>query len=220
MNGVHDLGGLDGFGEVVSGPGTEAPFHAPWEGRVLAMTRCLQGAGAWNIDQFRSRIERLPPHVYLSSSYYMKWFLQAEWHCLEHGLVTSEELAAGHAMTSAPSLPRATVTRDDIGRVLVRPSYARPPGAPPLFRVGERIRAKNMHPKHHTRLPRFVRGHIGLIERIQGCHVFPDAVVARAEEDPQWLYTVVFESQELWGGDGESGVDVSVEAFEPYLEPL
>jgi nitrile hydratase len=80
------------------------------------------------------------------------------------------------------------------------------------------VRAKNIHPKSHTRLPRYVRGHVGVVERIQGCHVFPDSVVAGKGEDPQWLYTVRFDAGELWGADADPTVKVSVEAFEPYLE--
>jgi nitrile hydratase len=80
------------------------------------------------------------------------------------------------------------------------------------------VRARNIHPRTHTRLPRYVRGHVGVIERVHGCHVFPDAVVASGVEDPQWLYTVTFEGSTLWGPDSEPGLRISVDAFEPYLD--
>lgn len=219
MNGAHDLGGMDGLGKVVPGPEEEVPFHAPWEGRVLAMTRALQGAKAWNIDQFRYRIEQLPPHVYLAATYYQKWFLQDEYRCLELGLVTAEELAAGQAL-EAPKPLKGVVRADDIERVLIRPCYERPANAGPKFAIGERVRARNIHPKGHTRLPRFVRGHFGTVDRIQGHHAFPDSIVADGREDPQWLYTVKFDGRELWGEDAEPNLEVSVEAFEPYLETV
>jgi nitrile hydratase subunit beta len=82
------------------------------------------------------------------------------------------------------------------------------------------VRARNIHPKSHTRLPRYARGHVGIVERVYGPHVFPDATVMGQGEDPQWLYTVRFDSRELWGADADPTVKVSIEAFEPYLQPV
>jgi hypothetical protein len=87
------------------------------------------------------------------------------------------------------------------------------------FKAGERVRAKTINPVTHTRLPRYVRGHIGMIERVIGCHVFPDSNALGAGENPQWLYTVRFDGRELWGADGDPTLKVSVDAWEPYLEP-
>ena len=106
---------------------------------------------------------------------------------------------------------------DDVDTVVVRRNFDQQPTALARFRVGQRVRARNMHPGSHTRLPRFVRGHRGVIERIQGCHIFPDAVVAEQVRRGEWLYTVTFEARELWGADADPTVQVSVEAFEPYL---
>ncbi len=220
MNSVHDLGGMDGFGKVVPEPDDEPPFHAPWEGRVLAMSRALGAAGAWNIDVGRHGIERLPPHVYLAASYYQKWHLRNEKLCLELGLAAADELASGHAKGSARPLPRMPMRPDNIERALVRPGYGRTPSAPARFKAGDRVRARNMHPKSHTRLPRFTRGHVGVVARIQGFHIYPDAMVAEGREDPQWLYTVAFDGRELWGADADPTLEVSIEAFEPYLEPV
>jgi nitrile hydratase beta subunit len=218
MNSVHDLGGMDGFGKVQPEPDDEPPFHEPWEGRVLALTRALGAAGAWNIDVGRHAIERLPPHIYLAATYYQKWLLRDEKLCLEKGLVTPEELAAGHANSPGKPLSGEVVTPDGIGKTLIRGSYGRTPTAPARFQVGDRVRTKNMHPKSHTRLPRFARGHFGVVDRIQGSYVYPDAVVADGKEDPQWLYTVIFDGRELWGADSDPTLEVSIEAFEPYLE--
>ncbi len=220
MDGVHDLGGMDGFGKVKPEPEDKPPFAETWEGRVLAMTRALGQAGAWNIDFGRHGIERLPPHIYLAATYYQKWFLRNEKLCLETGLVTADELAASHASKPAKPLPGNVVQPDDIGVTLVRGSFGREPQAPARFAIGDTVRTKNIHPKSHTRLPRFVRGHTGRIERIQGCHVFPDsaATAPRGDENPQWLYTVVFDGRDLWGPDSDPTLEVSIEAFEPYLE--
>jgi len=115
-------------------------------------------------------------------------------------------------------LPRSRLAADDVGRVLKRGSFARSPTAPARFAVGARVRGKNMHPKMHTRLPRYARGRVGVIDRLVGCHVFPDSA-AGGNENPQWLYTVAFAGQELWGLDADPSLTVSIEAFEPYLEP-
>ena len=98
-------------------------------------------------------------------------------------------------------------------------SSAAPAPAPAQFKAGDRVRAKNIHPATHTRLPRYVRGHVGVVERDHGCHVFPDSAATEAGENPQWLYTVVFDAAELWGADADPTVKISIDAFEPYLEP-
>jgi nitrile hydratase len=218
MDGVHDLGGFDGFGPVT--PEAQEPvFHAPWEGRVLALSRVLGASGVFNIDQSRFGIERLPPYVYLSSSYYRKWHLRLENLLLEAGFIDADELAAGRALRPGPKLPRGSVSASDVERLLSRGSYARPQRAPARFAIGERVRARNIHPKSHTRLPRYVRGRVGTIERVHGAHVFPDAS-ALGRQDAEWLYTVCFTARELWGDEAEADLCVSVEAFEPYLERI
>jgi nitrile hydratase len=217
MNGVHDMGGMHGFGPVEPEP-NEPVFHEPWEGRVLAMQRAMGATGAWTIDMSRAAQETLPAHVYLGVSYYQRWELGLERNLLSKGLVAPDELAAGHSLHPAKPVGR-TMTASDISAALTRGKYARPATAPARFRIGDRVRAKNINPPTHTRLPRYVRGHVGTIERIQGCHVFPDTVAIEAGENPQWLYTVVFAGPDLWGEGSDPSVKVSVEAFEPYLEP-
>ena len=218
MNGVHDMGGMDGFGKVEPEP-DEPVFHAAWEARVLAMNRAMGATGAWNIDMSRFSREMLAPDVYLASSYYRKWFLGLEKILLERALVDADEIAAGHALRPGKPLKRK-FTVADIDRVLTRGSFGRPASTPARFTPGARVRAKNINPLTHTRLPRYVRGHIGVVERVHGCHVFPDTVAVGKGEQPQWLYTVCFDARELWGDDADPTVKVSIEAFEPYLEPV
>jgi nitrile hydratase len=217
MDGIHDMGGMDGFGEVEA-EADEPVFHEPWEGRVLAMNRGIGASGAWNIDQGRYGIELLAPQTYLAASYYQKWFLRLERMCMQHGLVDADEIAAGRSLRPGKALPRRPFTAAVADRVMKRGAFERPAPSAALFKAGDRVRARNIHPKSHTRLPRYVRGHVGVVERLHGAHVFPDSVVLGLGEDPQWLYTVSFDGGDLWGGDAEPGVTVSVEAFEPYLE--
>lgn len=216
MNGIHDLGGMQGFGPVV--PEADEPvFHAPWEGRVLGMVRSLLFTREWNIDEFRYMQERVPAHVYLTISYYHRWLLSITASSLAHGLVTQGELDAGHASGAGRPVAR-TMTPKDVPVVFIRGAFGRDPQGGARFRPGDRVRTKNLHTASHTRLPRYARDKIGTIERVHGCHAFPDAVVAGRGEDPQWLYAVRFTASELWGPDADPGLAVSIDAFEPYLE--
>jgi nitrile hydratase beta subunit len=216
MDGIHDMGGVDGFGKVE--PEEDEPvFHAPWEGRVLAMVRAMGFAGGWVIDQSRYAGERLDPRVYLTASYYRRWALGLETNVVERGLAGADELAAGRSLRPGKPLPRK-LTPEMVPKIK-RGGFSRPPQGPALFKAGDRVRARNIHPKTHTRLPRYVRGHVGVVERVLDCHVFPDTVAIEQGENPQWLYVVRFDSRELWGPDADPTVRVSVDAFEPYLEP-
>ncbi len=217
MDGVHDMGGMHGFGKVEPEP-NEPVFHADWEGRTLAITRAMGYTGIWTIDQTRAGIEELPPDIYLTSSYYKKWELRLEKLVVELGLAGADELQAGHALRAGKALKRK-LTAADVPNTLTRGSFARPAQAPARFKPGDRVRTKNIHPPTHTRLPRYARGRTGVIEALRGCHVFPDTAAIGKGEDPQWLYTVLFEGRELWGDAAEPTLKVSIEAFEPYLEP-
>ena len=219
MNGVHDMGGMDGFGPVQPEE-NEPVFHEQWEGRVLAMNRAMGYTRAWNGDISRFAKEIVPPHEYLNSSYYRRWTIGLEWMLMDNGLVDADEFAAGRALRPGKPLKRK-MTLENLATAVERGSYERPAKMPALFKTGDSVRMKNIHPKGHTRLPRYVRGHVGVIERVHGCHVFPDShASARRDEDPQWLYTVRFEGRELWGDTADPTITVSVDAWEPYLEKL
>jgi nitrile hydratase beta subunit len=218
MDGIHDMGGMDGFGKVEA-ESNEPTFHEKWEGRVMAMVRAVGANGGLNIDMQRFSRESLPPVVYLESSYYQKWFLALEQSMLKRGMIGPDEVQAGHSLHASPPLLRGTFEKKDVERIMTRGSFAREPRGKPAFAVGDRVRTKNIHPATHTRLPRYARDKTGVIERINGCHVFPDTNAHGKGDNPQWLYTVVFDGAELWGRDSESGLKVSIEAFEPYLDP-
>ena len=217
MDGIHDMGGMHGFGKVE--PEQDEPvFHAPWEGRTLALNRAMGYTGVWTIDQTRAGIERLPADVYLTSSYYKKWELGMEKQLAELGLAGADELAAGRALRPGKPLKRK-LTAAEVPNIITRGSFARPAQKPARFKPGDRVRTKNIHPKTHTRLPRYARDKVGVVEALRGCHVFPDTVAIGKGEDPQWLYTVLFDGRELWGDATDPTLKVSIEAFEPYLEP-
>jgi nitrile hydratase len=217
MDGIHDMGGMHGFGKVEA-EANEPVFHAPWEGHCLALNRAMGYAGIWTIDQTRAGIEELPPEIYLSSSYYKKWALRLENLVVARGLAGADEIAAGRALRPGKTLKRKLAPAD-VPNTLTRGSFARPAPAPARFKPGDRVRTKNIHPATHTRLPRYARGRTGVVEALRGCHVFPDTAALGNGDDPQWLYTVLFEGRELWGDSAEPSLKVSIEAFEPYLEP-
>ena len=215
-NSIHDMGGMHGFGPVQA-EADEPVFHAPWEGRVLAMQRAMGATGLWTIDGGRASLENLPPLSYLGSSYYKRWFLGLERRVVAHGLVGEDEIAAGRALRPGIRLNRKMTLED--AKAARSGSFARPAPGPARFKEGDRVRMANLHPATHTRLPRYARGKLGTIEAVRGCHVFPDSAAIGAGDNPQWLYTVVFSARELWGEEADPAVSVSIDAFEPYLAP-
>jgi len=217
MDGIHDMGGMHGFGKVEPEP-DEPVFHAKWEGRVLALNRAMGYTGIWTIDQTRAGIEELPPDLYLTSSYYKKWGIRLEKLIVKMGLADADEIKAGHALRPGKTLKRK-LNAAEVPNTLSRGSFTRPAKATARFKPGDRVRTKNIHPETHTRLPRYARDRIGIVEALRGCHVFPDTVAIGKGEDPQWLYTVLFDSRELWGENADPSLKISIEAFEPYLEP-
>jgi len=213
-NSIHDMGGMQGFGRVEPEP-NEPPFHEKWEGRVLALQRAVGFIGLWTIDAGRASLEALSPLDYLRSSYYRRWFLGLERRVVRHGLVGEDEIAAGRSLRPGIRLNRKMNVSDAEYPPLT--NFARPAPGPARFKEGDQVRAKNINPATHTRLPRYARGKIGTVGAIRGCHVFPDTAALGAGDNPQWLYTVVFSARELWGEDADPSVKVSIEAFEPYL---
>ena len=221
MNGPHDMGGAQCFGPVCSEP-DEPLFHAGWERRALGLTVAMGAGGQWNIDLSRSARESLPPAVYLASSYYEILIRGLEQLLLERDLVTADELSG--AQPPAAGRPLARLLRAaDVAAVLARGAPStRAAQSAARFVPGDRVRARNLHPPGHTRLPRYVRGHVGTIELVHGTHVFADAHARKPlppfDDTAHWLYTVVFDARELWGAQAEANCRISVDAWEPYLE--
>ncbi|HMN73088.1 MAG TPA: nitrile hydratase subunit beta [Rhodoblastus sp.] len=218
MNGAQDLGGMMGFGPVVAEK-NEPVFHGRWESRVLANVVATQALGWWSGDASRFARESLNPGYYLTHGYYEIWLAALEKILDAQNLVAGDEIAAGHALREARK-PEGVFEAAGAAAALRRgwPSE-REAAAQPRFVLGQQVRAKNMHPTTHTRLPRYARGRVGVVEAIRGCHVFPDANAHGRGPDPQWVYNVRFTARELWGPDADPRNSVSIDAFEPYLEP-
>ena len=194
MNGAHDMGGTHGFGQVEA-ERNEPWFHAQWERRVFALTLAMGATGEWNIDMSRFAREDRPPPDYLSKTYYELW------------LAGLERLLAERGVLERP--PSRVLSGSDVPDVLARGGpVERDAPRPARFAVGDRVRTRVLNPRGHTRLPRYARGRAGVIERVHGCHVFPDSNAHGRGEDPQWLYCVRLDDA------------VSFDAFEPYLEPV
>ena len=211
-----DLGGTTGHGAIVPEPEGEL-FHHDWEPRALGVSVASGASGKWNIDMSRRYRETLPNYADLS--YYEIWIDGLQRLLVDRGLVTAEELAAGHRMTD-PIEVRGVLRADMVAEVLAtgRPTE-REPTTPARFEVGDHVRTRAGSVDHHTRLPGYATDRVGTIERVHGTHVFADTNAHDLGEQPQWLYTVVFEAADLWP-DAEPGNRVSIDAWEPYLSPV
>jgi nitrile hydratase beta subunit len=215
LNSVHDMGGMHGMGPIAP-EADEAPFHADWEGRVHAMVVATPTRS--NLDAGRHRREKIPAAEYLRMTYYEKWLDSLCAGLLEALLVTDAELKSGRA---DPASPKATprLHPDGVRAALsTRGGYEREVKTAQLFKPGDRVRARNINPLGHTRLPRYVRGRAGVVERYNGAHVFPDSNAHGLGEDPRHLYSVRFTARELWGPDADPQGSVSLDLWEPYLE--
>ena len=219
MNGVHDMGGQQGMGPVKYEK-NEPVFHARWEGRVYAMTRSMRAFRKWSIDTDRYALERLPPIDYLRMSYYERWVTRLEAQVVKFGFVTREEMETGKA---APGSTKATpaLTLKTSSRWVNRGiASAHEPGIPPLFAVGERVRARNIHPIGHTRLPRYARGKTGIVARDHGVYIFPDTNAHFRGEKRQHVYSVRFSARELWGESASPRDSVHIDMWDDYLEQV
>jgi nitrile hydratase len=217
MNGVHDMGGMHGLGAVAPDP-DEPLFHAPWEARALALTLAAGAWGRWTLDASRHARESIPGPAYLRMNYYEKWIVALERLLVGAGLVSADELASGRPAPGAPTA-QPPLTAERVAGVLARGGPTdRRTGAVPRFAVGEAVRARNLNPAGHTRLPRYVRGRLGVITRLHGDHVFPDANAHGEGEQPQPLYQVTFAADALWGPQTPWRGGVAVDLWESYLE--
>jgi nitrile hydratase subunit beta len=208
MDGIHDLGGMQGFGHVAHSP-AEPVFHEPWQPAARALLMAVAGAADVSGGEFRHAIERMDPGHYLTSDYYEHWLTAAATLAVEHGYVTRAELearAGGRYPLSGP---------------VRAPQIADPgPGVDePRFGVGERVRVREWHSPGHTRCPRYVRGRTGTVVRLDGIHSVPDVEAHGTARRNEPTYSVRFDAAELWR-DGQHGVSVHVDLWDSYLEAL
>ena len=218
MNGVHDLGGMHGFGPVERAPGP--PTVEPWEAAVIAIQGALRGAGVNNIDEFRHAIERMEPAHYLASSYFEHWLDGMERTLTEKGFITPAELderqrhiASLEITTVTPGAPVRPPPPPD------GPRYLRELDVPPAFAPGAAVLTRNFHPAGHTRLARYARGKRGVVHAYHGAYPFPDTSAHGLGEQPQHLYGVRFDSRELWGDSAGAGESVFIDLWQSYLLP-
>jgi nitrile hydratase beta subunit len=218
MNGIHDMGGMHGMGPIQYEK-NEPVFHARWEGRVFALRRAMGAWGKWNIDATRHEIELALAAEYLRMSYYERQFVAFIELLVKSDLITRTEVESGKlAQGSSKAVPPLTI---DKAAALVANGVPTSRDVPvvPRFQVGQRVRARNMHPAGHTRLPRYTRGKLGTIDRDHGVYVLPDSNAHFLGEKPQHVYSVRFAARELWGEQASPRDGVYVDMWDDYLEP-
>ncbi len=216
MDGIHDLGGRQGYG-TIDVHETEEPFHEPWEARVRGIVDAISRPADWSIDWFRHCRELIDPVDYLTRPYFDQWLQTYAAMMVNSGVATVEELANGHAKTSPPDLSPPMTAADVDKAKRVERRFDREIDEPPVFTVGDTVRVKNHGVPGHTRLPAYARGRRGLIEGCHGAHIFPDAN-AHGEKRAEPLYTVGFEAEELWPEAERRRERVFLNLWQSYLE--
>lgn len=217
MNGIHDMGGMQDMG-AIEYPESEPRFHEAWEGRIYAMSFAVQGTGKLRLG-LRPPIEAIPPGDYLRMSYYERWITSLTERLLASELVTRTEIASGRPDEASAKADIALSAAAAVAALLKIPATRRKLPAAARFQPGQPVRARNMHPVTHTRLPRYVRGKVGKIERDHGIFVFADTSAYSAGEKPQHLYSVRFAARELWGDQTPAQDSVYLDLYDDYLEP-
>ncbi|HEY0990475.1 MAG TPA: nitrile hydratase subunit beta [Kofleriaceae bacterium] len=228
MNGAHDVGGMHGFGPVE--PEADEPvFHAAWERRAFGLTLAMGAWRRWNLDMSRSIREQMPPAEYLATTYYEHWMFGLERLLVDKGLVSPDEIErVRRGEPTPPGSPDAPAKIQDgalraeaVPRVVGGRKGARlDDPVPAQFRVGQTVRARNVHPLGHTRLPRYCRGRCGVVAIDHGVFIFPDSHAAGLGQKPQHVYSVQFTARELWGPDAVERDRVCVDLWDDYLEPV
>lgn len=216
MNGVHDLGGMDGFGPVVR-QRDEPVFHTEWEGRMFALALSTMAARCFNVDEFRRTIERMPPVQYLGANYYERWLYAVEALLAEKGVITRDEVEGAIRGQAERNTQLAAPRAESTVRIIERVPEQRTPA--PRFCVAEHVLTKNINPPEHTRLPRYARAKHGIIRYDRGVFVLPDSHAHGLGRNLQHCYGVEFNGRELWGRDHPARERIYLDLWEDYLEP-
>ena len=219
MNGAHDMGGQQNMGPVEYEK-DEPVFHATWEARIYALTRAMRAWGRWNLEANRHALELMDPIDYLRMSYYERWVHRLTEQVVQYGFVSKEELDSGKtAHGSTTFSPPFTIATSE--RWLSRGvSSSEDLGVRPRFTLHQRVRARDINPIGHTRLPRYVRGRIGIIVRDHGVYAFPDSNAHFQGEKRQHVYSVRFAASDLWGDAASPRDSVHLDLWDDYLEQL
>jgi nitrile hydratase len=182
---------------------------------MFALMCAVGDVGGWTLDEDRAACEAMEPGHYITSSYYEHWLSGLERLLRTHDLAMAEEIASGTATT--PGKPVTPTAAEAVWAAVTAPGgYERRSDAAPLFKPGDMVRTRHLNPAHHTRLPRYLRGHTGEIVACHGAHVFPDSNSRGLGEDPRHLYTVRFSAAEVWGNASRDVIHADL--WEPYLE--
>jgi nitrile hydratase subunit beta len=216
MNGIHDMGGMQDMGPIRPETG-EPVFHAAWEGRAFALDTAVDGD--WTGAAERYEIESIPPADYLRMSYYEKWVTSLVELMVKTGLVTRAEIESGKAIDGTTKVGHVLSVAEVAALVAPGSSASAKLTATAHFKAGQRVRARNLNPLGHTRLPRYARGKFGAIERDYGTFAFPDARAHGLGDKPQHVYSVRFAARELWGEQANRHDSVYVDMWDDYLEP-
>jgi nitrile hydratase subunit beta len=217
MNGIHDMGGMHGFGPIEAEP-NEPVFHELWEARLFGMRLAMTPPTGPTIDRSRFLRETMPPVAYLTWTYYEHWYFTAVRSLLQNGLITMQELLTGRPSPDRPRRNDAMRASEVDRAIKTGGMYSRKLDSAPLFLTGHKVVTWNQHPTRHTRLPRYARGKRGVVHSWHGGHVFADANAHGEGEKPQHLYTVMFTAQELWGEGAAPKDKVYLDLWESYLE--
>jgi nitrile hydratase beta subunit len=218
---MHDMGGMHGFGQVTA-PGGELVFHKPWEARVFALHMVVDFEGLGARPGGRATREQMPPADYLAASYYERWLWSAEQRLERSGTIAPGDV---ERMMQRLRAGEPAPTHDDhelAQRTVTGLRTARPMDPPPAnvrFGPGQRVRVKRMHPAGHTRCPRYVRGAVGVVDAVRGADRLPDRATYGEKVAPEPVYSVVFESTELWGPSDDGAWTIRLDMWDSYLEP-
>jgi nitrile hydratase beta subunit len=217
MNGVHDMGGMHGMGPIQY-ESNEPVFHEPWEARVFALNRAVRAWSKWTTDASRHAVELISAPEYLRMSYYEQRLHALIELMVKSGLVTRAEVESDKPAPGSPKATPALIASAVPGMVAKGKPASREVRVEARFTVGQRVRARNIHPTGHTRLPRYARGKLGTIHRDDGVYVFPDTNADSLGEKPQHLYSVRFAARELWGEQASGRDAVYLDMWDDYLE--
>jgi len=212
------MGGMHGMGPIIEEK-NEPVFHHEWEGRIFAMNQAMRAWRKWNLNASRHSRELIPPADYLRMSYYERWVAGLVDLIVQSGLTTRAEIESGvPAAGSVKAVPALTVDKA-VALVAKGMPASRNVNLAARFHAGQRVRARNINPVGHTRLPRYARTKLGTIQRDYGVFVFPDTNPHGNGENPQHVYSVRFAARELWGDQALPQDSVYVDMWDDYLEP-
>jgi nitrile hydratase len=217
MNGIHDMGGMQGLGELEYQK-NEPVFKAVWEGRVEALRPALAAHGKWR--GLRTEIELIPAADYLRMSYYQRWLTALIERIRKSGLATRAEIESGTAASESVKGTPAVTAATARETLLRTPQTTLNIGVAARFRVGQRVRGRNLHPTTHTRMPGYTRLRAGVVERDRGVFALPDHEVYFLDSKPQHVYLVRFSARELWGEGAPARDALYVDMWEDYLEAV